>query len=36
MVVSAWPESEEKQERLRSIDFALRRLEEALENQIRL
>lgn len=36
MVVSAWPESEEKQERLRSINSALRRLEADLENQIRL
>lgn len=34
MVVSEWPESEEKQERLRSIDFALRRLQAALDNQI--
>lgn len=27
MLVSAWPESEDKQERLRSIDSAIRRLE---------
>ena len=32
MIVSAWPESDDKQERLRSIHSALRRIELARRN----
>ena len=35
MIISAWPESEDKQERLRSIDLALRRLELARDDGAR-